>query len=141
MLTMSNHARDASVAPVILGSLETQVMEILWRRGECKVKEVMRSLDRDLAYTTVMTTLDRLFRKNLVERRMSGRAYLYLSRVTCQEWKDKVTRDLVEKLLAGPRTSREVVIACLLEAVGRTLGSVASFKCRQVCRRASVVRS
>jgi predicted transcriptional regulator len=70
-------------------------MEVLWTRGECKVREVMRTLDRDLAYTTVMTTLDRLFRKKLLGRRKSGRAYIYSPRITCQEWKDKVARDVV----------------------------------------------
>ncbi len=119
MLATSDHPNSVqSVLSVTLGSLEAQVMEVLWTRGECKVGEVLRTLDRDLAYTTVMTTLDRLFRKKLVDRRKSGRAYIYSPRVTCQEWQDKVARDVVAKLLAGPQSSRQALIACLLEAVG-----------------------
>ena len=96
VLATSEHpSRLPSVLSALLGSLEAEVMEVLWTRGECKVREVMRTLDRDLAYTTVMTTLDRLFRKKLLDRRKSGRAYIYSPRITCQEWKDKVARDVV----------------------------------------------
>jgi len=104
---------------LILGPLETQVMEVLWACGECRVREVVKRLDRNMAYTTVMSTLDRLFRKNLVSRRMCDRAYFYSPLVTCQEWKDKVARDVVAKLLAGPLASREALVACLLEAVSQ----------------------
>ena len=106
------------LAASILGPLETQVMEVLWACGECRVREVMERLDRNLAYTTIMSTLDRLFRKNLVSRRLCDRAYIYSPRITCQEWKDKVARDVVAKLLAGPQASREALVACLLEAAG-----------------------
>ncbi len=118
MLPGSNTSTAShAVLRLILGPLETQVMEILWTCGECRVREVTKRLNRDMAYTTIMTTLDRLFRKDLVSRRMCDRAYIYSPRVTCQEWKERVARDVVAKLLAGPNTSREVLIACLLEAV------------------------
>ena len=108
-----------TVLSLILGPLETQVMEILWASGECTVREVVTKLNRSIAYTTVMTTLDRLFRKDLVSRRMRDRAYRYWPRVTCQEWKEQVARDVVAKLLAGPDASREVLLACLLETVAQ----------------------
>lgn len=108
-----------TVLRLILGPLETQVMEVLWDRGECSVREVVKGLNREVAYTTVMTTLERLYRKNLVHRRKHKRAYFYSTRLSCQEWKDQVVRDVVAKLLAGPQTSREVLIACLLEAVAQ----------------------
>jgi len=111
--TIVNH----SVLQLILGPLETQVMEVLWADGACTVRQVVQRLRRQIAYTTVMTTLDRLFRKKLVSRQMRNRAYLYSPRVTCQEWKDQVARNVVAKLLAGPDASREVLLACLLEAI------------------------
>jgi predicted transcriptional regulator len=108
-----------AVLRLILGPLETEVMEILWRCGGCRGREVRKRLNRSVAYTTVMSTLERLFRKNLVSRRMLDRAYFYSPRVTHQEWEDKVARDVVTKLLAGSRSSPDLLIACLLEAVGR----------------------
>jgi predicted transcriptional regulator len=113
----ANHTADHTVLRLVLGPLETRVMEVLWACGECRAREVMNRLDRNIAYTTVMSTLDRLFRKNLVSRRMCNRAYLYSPLITREEWTQRVARDVVAKLLAGPQTSREVLIACLLEAV------------------------
>lgn len=62
-----------------LGELERAVMEVLWDRGEpCLVRDVVRALaGRDLAYTTVMTVLDRLEKKDVVRRQRDGRAWRY----------------------------------------------------------------
>jgi len=72
------------VLPVAaLGALETEVMEAIWRRGaELRVRDVHARLEARLAYTTVMTTMDRLYKKGLLERRKAGRAFLYSARVT-----------------------------------------------------------
>ena len=63
--------------PQPLGPLEINVMELLWARGESNVHHVVDQLSRPLAYTTVMTTLDRLFKKGLLKRRKVDRAFLY----------------------------------------------------------------
>jgi predicted transcriptional regulator len=64
-----------------LGDLERSVMETLWDAGDgwLTVREVHDVLarDRDIAYTTVMTVLDRMTRKQLVEREREGRAWKY----------------------------------------------------------------
>ncbi|CAM3879171.1 BlaI/MecI/CopY family transcriptional regulator [Kibdelosporangium persicum] len=62
-----------------LGELERAVMEILWQRTEpMAVRDVARALaERDLAYTTVMTVLDRLAKKGFVHRHLEGRAWHY----------------------------------------------------------------
>ena len=52
-------------------------MEILWERSECCVRDVVQRLKRPLAYTTVMTTLDRLYKKGLLNRHKPERAFLY----------------------------------------------------------------
>ena len=60
------------------GSLEGEVMASLWSvKTQLTPGEVQRSLGRDLAYTTVMTTLVRLHSKGMVNRIKSGRAYAY----------------------------------------------------------------
>jgi predicted transcriptional regulator len=65
-----------------LGVLETEVMEAVWRGGELRVRDVHERFQARLAYTTVMTTMDRLYKKGLLERRKEGRAFVYSARVT-----------------------------------------------------------
>lgn len=62
-----------------MGELERAVMEVLWDRGEpAVVRDVARALaERELAYTTVMTVLDRLAKKGFVHRERAGRAWRY----------------------------------------------------------------
>jgi predicted transcriptional regulator len=67
-----------------LGDLERAVMEQLWgsaaqRPGGASVREVLEALpaERGLAYTTVLTVLDRLSKKGLVTRERDGRAWRY----------------------------------------------------------------
>ena len=103
---------------ILLGPLEVQVMEVLWIAGERSVRDVVEQLDRKLAYTTVMTTLDRLFKKGLLDRQKSERAYLYSPRVSHDEWERQRAGDLVAGLLAGSQPSRELLLSSLVDAVG-----------------------
>jgi len=107
-----------------LGHLEIQVMEILWARGESNVHEVTERLGRPLAYTTVMTTLDRLFKKGLLERRKADRAFLYSPRWSRWEWEHKRAGNLVAGFLAGPGPLGELLISSLVDAVGRQDGAL-----------------
>src|SRR6266404_2289597 len=102
-----------------LGPLEMTVMEILWSRGESNVRDVIQKLERPLAYTTVMTTLDRLFKKGLLARRKSERAFFYSPRFSRREWEHKRAGDFVAGFFAGPQSSSELLISCLVEAVGQ----------------------
>src|SRR5260370_23887422 len=85
----------ATVQQLSLGRLEFDLMQILWSRGECNVRDVVQRLDRPLAYTTVMTTLDRLYKKGLLDRRMPDRAFLYSARLSHQEWERRRAGSLV----------------------------------------------
>jgi len=102
-----------------LGHLEKSVMEILWLRGESSVRDVADHLDRPLAYTTVMTTLDRLYKKGLLDRRKEDRAFLYSPRMTRDEFARARAGDLVAGFLAGPQPSRDLLVSCFLDAVGQ----------------------
>jgi predicted transcriptional regulator len=106
-------------APPALGHLELTVMEILWDRGESNVHDVVQKLDRTLAYTTVMTTLDRLFKKGLLARRKSERAFLYSPSLSRREWEQRRAGEFVAGFFAGPQPSGELLISCLVEAVGQ----------------------
>jgi predicted transcriptional regulator len=102
-----------------LGHLELTVMESLWAHGESSVHDVVARLGRPLAYTTVMTTLDRLFKKHLLVRRKSERAFWYAPRWTRREWEQKRAGDFVAGFLAGPQASGDLLISSLVDAVGQ----------------------
>ncbi|MGO9210797.1 MAG: BlaI/MecI/CopY family transcriptional regulator [Terriglobales bacterium] len=60
-----------------LAELELECMKVLWKYPGASVAQVRAGLPRPLAYTTVMTVLDRMSAKGLVGRQKNGRAYLY----------------------------------------------------------------
>ncbi len=94
-------------------------MEIVWAGGELNVRDVVQKLGRSLAYTTVMTTLDRLYKKGLLARRKCERAFVYSPRLTRQEWEQKRAGEFVAGFFAGPQPSSELLISCLVDAVGQ----------------------
>jgi len=99
-----------------LGHLENTVMEILWERGASNVRDVSQRLARPLAYTTVMTTLDRLYKKGLLDRRKQDRAFVYTPLYSRREWEQKRAGDFMAGFLTGPRPSRDLLISCLVDA-------------------------
>jgi predicted transcriptional regulator len=94
-----------------LGSLERQVLEKLWSFGrEVTVRELQAAFGGSLAYTTLMTTMDRLFKKRLLGRRREGRAFLYQPLVSPDQLRKDVAADLIGSLLGqGPETARPVM--------------------------------
>jgi predicted transcriptional regulator len=100
-----------------LGPLERAVLEQVWRAaGEVTVRDVTGALPRRLAYTTVMTTLDRLHRKGLLSRRKDGRAFRYASRSTPEQFAAGILRRWLDRL-AGRGPVRPL-LASLVDAVG-----------------------
>jgi predicted transcriptional regulator len=102
-----------------MGHLEITVMEILWAAGEATVHDVAQRLGRPLAYTTVMTTLDRLYKKGLLARRKSERAFLYTPRLTKAEWERKRAGDILSTFFTGPKPAGDLLISCLVDVVGQ----------------------
>ena len=101
-----------------LGSLEQDVLDIVWRSRETTVREVHEQLGGRIAYTTVMTTLDRLYRKGLLDRIKPGRAFVYAARATRQQLEDSVTSDVVSGLLASQGETPLPFLSNLVDAVG-----------------------
>ena len=99
-----------------LGRLETQVMRVLWAEGELAVRDVQARLERTIAYTTVMTTLDRLFKKGFVTRRLDGRAFLYTPAVAQHEIETRLTTGLVGELLTSEAAAP--LLSNLVDVVG-----------------------
>ena len=110
---------DHRANPPALGPLEIAVMEILWEQGECNVHDVVEKLGRPLAYTTVMTPLARLYKKGLLSRNKSERAFQYSTRQTRLEFEQKRAGEFVAGFLNGPEAAGELLISCLVEAVGQ----------------------
>ncbi len=102
-----------------LGDLEREVMEAIWRRGEeTSVREIHSTFEERAAYTTLMTTLDRLHKKGLLERRKEGRAFLYAPRVSREDFTRSVARDVIDGLLGQTNGETKPVLACIVDAVG-----------------------
>lgn len=102
-----------------LFELEADIMEVVWSHGwsEFAVADVHEALldDRQIAYTTVMTTVSRLFDKEILDRRKDGRRYLYSPRFTRESFLRSLTREVFDRL---PDPGREEAIAFLVERVG-----------------------
>jgi predicted transcriptional regulator len=101
-----------------LGSLEQQVLEIVWTGGDVTVRDAHTRLDGKVAYTTVMTTLDRLYRKGLLARTKRARAFVYTAAASRQELDEIVASDVVSGLLAGEWSAPLPFLSNLVEAVG-----------------------
>lgn len=94
------------------GQLEAQVMERLWAAGQpVTVRVVFEELaaERQIAYTTVMTVLDKLHRKGWLSRVMVDRAYVY-SPVRTRE---AYSADLMREALSDSRNSPGTLVAFL----------------------------
>lgn len=87
--------------------LELQCLKVLWVRGEGTVADVQRALEprRKLAYTTVMTLLDRLLHKGAVARRKAGRAFVYSPAVNRETLRAIAVRDLLDNFFDGSETA------------------------------------
>ena len=99
-----------------LGSLEERLMHILWKAGPLSVREVNQRLgEQSLAHTTVMTTLDRLFKKGLLSRTKDGVAYLYSAALSRDAYQQRLVESTVSGLMS--KTSDAVpVLAAFVDA-------------------------
>src|SRR5579871_4370330 len=99
-----------------LGPLEQQILEALWLRGSATVRELLEYGDIKLAYTTVMTTLDRLYKKEFLDRVAEGRAFRYTPRLTQQELEKAAAGNTIRQLLSS-NSAASLPLSYLVEAV------------------------
>ena len=112
---------EGSSLAAFLGTLEIQVLECLWNQPEeTSVRRLQESFP-GAAYTTLMTTLDRLFKKGLLDRRLCDRAFLYVPRFTREELERHLAAGVLARLLAGAssRWAARPILSTLVETVGR----------------------
>lgn len=98
----------------VLGELERQILGHLWERGEVSVRQVHSAFGDRAAYTTVMTTLDRLYKKGLLRRHKEGRAFIYAPQMSREEFERVVAKDMIDGLLGR---NAEPVLAYIVESV------------------------
>lgn len=115
MLRGFTRPREAIIAS--LGSLERETMDEVWRRKEVSVRQVELAFGERVAYTTVMTTLDRLYKKGFLDRRKEGRAFLYSPRFTPEELERGLAEDVIGSLLDTATERVEPMLACIVDAV------------------------
>jgi len=98
-----------------LGPLEQRLLQAIWDRGSATVRELLSDCKLNLAYTTVMTTLDRMHKKDLLARVPEGRAYRYSPLQTAEDFQRAAARQAIDELLgAGAATAS---LSHLVEAV------------------------
>lgn len=104
-----------------LHDLEAAVMDVVWAEPgtEVSVRDVVRALrsERDPAYTTVMTTMDRLAKRELLLRRKEGKAWLYRAAMERPEFLALVARQTLSGL---PRGSRRPALQWLVDEVSQS---------------------
>lgn len=109
--------RPNEVVLLALGKLERAVLDETWNRREVSVRDIYLAFDERIAYTTLMTTLDRLFKKHLLERRKNGRAFLYSPAVSRDEFEHVIREDVIDGLLGAGAEGVRPVLACIVETV------------------------
>src|SRR5262245_33118210 len=100
-----------------LGPLEKRVLDVLWLRDQplC-VRDVQPEFSK-MAYTTLMTTLDRLYRKGILERTKQGRAFFYRPRLTKSQLESAVAADALRNAVGRGGLSWRNVLASLVDTI------------------------
>ena len=116
-ITLRGFKPNARGAGQVLGELETAVMELLWREAGLTVNQVEERLQqrRQIAHTTVLTTLDRMHRKGYLTREKKGKAFVYAPRYTREEFERGLAQEVLGALLGG---LGDPVLSTFVELVG-----------------------
>jgi predicted transcriptional regulator len=101
-----------------LGPLERQVMEFVWQAGQASVRDVHAHFRSAIAYTTIMTTVDRLAKKGLLSRRKTGRAFSYAPTATSREIASTIASELVVSFLDESPGDTLLLLSTLVDTVG-----------------------
>jgi predicted transcriptional regulator len=102
-----------------LGELETELMERVWAHKEVSVRDLYQEMNGRLAYTTLMTTLDRLYKKGLFSRHKQGKAYFYSAVLTEQQYQESLTQHFFGMVLHDRKNSN-AVLSRFVAAVSET---------------------
>ena len=102
----------------VYGRLEIKVLEALWSRQAPACVRDLQPQFQGVAYTTLMTTLDRLFRKGTLSRVKSGRAFYYEPKSSQQELISALAGSTFATLLPGDAASVRPILSMFVDTVG-----------------------
>jgi predicted transcriptional regulator len=108
--------RKPSGLASVFGALELRVLEALWRRGAGTVRDLRADFPA-AAYTTLMTTMERLHKKGVLDREKSGRAFVYRPVSSRQDLESGLVTRAIQPLLAGE--SAHPVLSSFVDEVSR----------------------
>jgi predicted transcriptional regulator len=100
-----------------LGPLERRVLESLWSRSSASSVRDLQPEFEPIAYTTLMTTLDRLYRKGVLDRAKDGRAFRYRAKYSREGFTAEMARRAFARLLGQGRSWLRPVLSTLVDTV------------------------
>jgi predicted transcriptional regulator len=115
---MLQRLKSSLVAGRQLGPLEDEILRVLWSRGDATVRELIDDSAVDGAYTTIMTTLDRLYKKGLLERTPEGRAFRYRPKQSEAELNQNLVAAGLKELLTSAG-QHDAPISFLVDAISQ----------------------
>lgn len=85
----------------VLGDIEKPVMDVLWDRDEVTGREVYEEVNRGrpLAFTTILTVLDRLLKKGLIRRTKRGRLFVYTAAMSRDDFVRQVSHEVLQGIM------------------------------------------
>ena len=102
----------------LLGPLEWRVLETLWNRdAPASVRDLQPDFP-EIAYTTLMTTLDRLHRKGVLTRTKQGRAFFYLPQLSRSAFESVQAAHVLRAALQNGGATLAPLLSCFVDAVG-----------------------
>lgn len=90
----------------MLTPLELDIMKAVWRKPPVTVRDVQETIRpaRNLAYTTVMTLMDRLYQKGFLTRQLQSRSHLYSPAIDYGDVRDEAVKTLINSFFDGSET-------------------------------------
>ena len=113
-----NRKLSVSQLETVFGPLEIRVLEALWSRTQ---PVCVRDIQPDfpgVAYTTLMTTLDRLFRKGTLRREKSGRAFYYVPKASQEQLLSQLTESTLATMLPGDSAAMRPILSMFVDTLG-----------------------
>ena len=109
----------ASDLRLFFGALEIRVLEALWASDSAQSVRDLQPQFRNIAYTTLMTTLDRLHRKGVLSREKAGRAFVYRTRGTRADLVAELAGDALGAAFGARADELRPILSFFVETVSR----------------------